>query len=460
LVRVKNDDPAHVLPGYDYDVTDEDALLNRMQFAGSDLHTPEGLHYRALVLPTSRDLSYPALKWVKRFVEQGGAVIGLKPAGPLGMVSSQQAAEYQQIADALWTNCGESGTSAVRYGKGTIYCTADTRSALAAQGTGPDFLYRLNSGDANSGDGRAFDFVHRNTASADIYFVRNTMNKGVEATFSFRVSGHAPELWMPDDGSRTPALVYNETQDGRTEVPLAFPAYGSVFLIFERTPGVHLVDLRREGKEVYPSVDEGVGAFSAGSSAFVASEPGVYRATGSDGQIKTFHVQSGDASAVSLGPWTLSFPPGWGAPASVPVEHFGSWSESEIPGVKYFSGTAAYHATLHLSAARIEPREQVWLNLGQVREIAAVIVNGKRVQTLWREPFAVRIDGGLHAGDNTVEIQVTNLWPNRIIGDMQPSATNIYTHTNVHAYTKDSPLLPSGLIEPVTVQVDAVQSLQ
>jgi hypothetical protein len=128
--------------------------------------------------------------------------------------------------------------------------------------------------------------------------------------------------------------------------------------------------------------------------------------------------------------------------------------------VKYFSGTAAYHATLHLSAARIEPREQVWLNLGQVREIAAVIVNGKRVQTLWREPFAVRIDGGLHAGDNTVEIQVTNLWPNRIIGDMQPSATKIYTHTNVHAYTKDSPLLPSGLIEPVTVQVDAVQSLQ
>jgi hypothetical protein len=92
-----------------------------------------------------------------------------------------------------------------------------------------------------------------------------------------------------------------------------------------------------------------------------------------------------------------------------------------------------------------------------VREIASVAVNGIPVQTMWRAPFVVRIDPQLHSGDNTLEIQVTNLWPNRIIGDLQPSATARYTHTNVRAYTKDSPLLPSGLLEPVTVQIDSMQ---
>jgi hypothetical protein len=96
------------------------------------------------------------------------------------------------------------------------------------------------------------------------------------------------------------------------------------------------------------------------------------------------------------------------------------------------------------------------LNLGQVREIASVAVNGIPVQTMWRAPFVARIDPQLHRGDNTLVIRVTNLWPNRIIGDLQPSATVRYTHTNVHAYTKDSPLLPSGILEPVVVQIGNV----
>ncbi len=85
-----------------------------------------------------------------------------------------------------------------------------------------------------------------------------------------------------------------------------------------------------------------------------------------------------------------------------------------------------------------------------------MVVNGTPVQTLWKAPFLVRIDPFLHAGENTIEIQVTNLWPNRIIGDLQPSAAARYTHTNVRAYTKDSPLLPSGLLTPVTLQTDWV----
>jgi hypothetical protein len=128
--------------------------------------------------------------------------------------------------------------------------------------------------------------------------------------------------------------------------------------------------------------------------------------------------------------------------------------------VKYFSGTGTYRTVLHIPSALLTSQRQLWLNLGQVREIASVAVNGIPVQTMWRAPFVARIDPQLHVGDNTLEIQVTNLWPNRIIGDLQPSATEHYTHTNVRAYTKDSPLLPSGILEPVTIQIGIMQRFE
>lgn len=95
---------------------------------------------------------------------------------------------------------------------------------------------------------------------------------------------------------------------------------------------------------------------------------------------------------------------------------------------------------------------------GQVREFAAVVVNGVQLSTLWREPFLVRIDPFLHEGENQIEVQVTNLWPNRLIGDQQPSMTSHTTRTNVRAYRKDSPVFPSGLLLPVNLEIDLVQS--
>lgn len=163
-----------------------------------------------------------------------------------------------------------------------------------------------------------------------------------------------------------------------------------------------------------------------------------------------------DLEAPTCAPWTLSFPAGWGAPPTDPLEHFQSWTESTDPGIRYFSGTAVYRTVLHFPASLAASGRQLWLQLGQVREIATVAVNGQTVDMLWRQPFAARIDRQVHSGDNMIEIKVTNLWPNRLIGDMQPTTTTQFAHTNVRAYTKDSPLLPSGILKPVTLQVGSV----
>ena len=440
-----------------FDVIDQDALLRRLQFSGADLHTPERLRYRALALPASRRLSYSALQWVRSFVEQGGTIIGLKPTAPLGIIFARQQAGYTHIADDMWSGCTH-GAARSNFGKGRIYCTQDAHAALQAMGVAPDFTYRLD-GESGSVQKNVFDYVHGETAGADIYFVRNGLNRSVKATLSFRVCNRAPEFWMADDGSIAPVLVYREAKR-RTDIPLTFPAMESVFLVFDKPPAVHVTQIRRGDDEVYPSVRQGEGTFASGTSGFVALTPGTYQLTKSNGRSTRVIVGPIEPSALKLGPWTLSFPSGWGAPRSVPVGHFRSWTQWSDPGIRYFSGTATYHAVLRVPAGLIRPDRQIWLNLGKVREIASVSVNGSSAGTQWRAPFQVRIDRQLHAGDNEIAIQVVNLWPNRIIGDLQPSAKVQYVRTNVRAYSADSALLPSGLLEPVRVSVGEINSLR
>jgi hypothetical protein len=146
-----------------------------------------------------------------------------------------------------------------------------------------------------------------------------------------------------------------------------------------------------------------------------------------------------------LKPWTVGFQSDRGAPdGSVEMPVLKSWTESSDPAVRYFAGTATYRADL--MAPDAQPGARIWLRLPQVREIARVFVNGKEAGTVWAKPLMLRMDAFLKPGVNHVEIEVTNLWPNRIIGDLQPAAREHITSTNIVKYRADSPLLPSGLI--------------
>ena len=134
------------------------------------------------------------------------------------------------------------------------------------------------------------------------------------------------------------------------------------------------------------------------------------------------------------------------------MDELNSWTNSADPGVRYFSGRATYRTVLHLTDAQVATASTANLNLGEVHEVAAVRINGKGVGTLWKFPYTIRTDGLLHAGANTIEVDVTNLWPNRLIGDAQDPNGKHYTWTNIRKYTKDSPLLPSGMLGPVRIE--------
>ena len=453
FVRLKRDDPAKVLPGYDYDVTDTEALLQRFSLAGGTLRTPEGIRYEAFALPASRVLPLAVLKFIERYIEAGGTIIGERPLHSQGVTSTANEQQFQTIAEHLWKSCESTSDHRAAVGKGNLYCTANSHEALRSAHILPDF-------EETGSTQLALDYVHRRTATADIYFIRNTLDRPVNAAVLLRVDHRQPELFHADAGTVERSLLFSSTEDGRTMVPLWLDARGSIFVIFRRPAlGSSVTRIEHDGKPLYVPANPSQTMPSAPLSVLQlentvllsTSSPGSYIVTFSNGTSTT--VTTANVPPISVvGPWTLSFPSGWGAPSQLQLRRLQSWTDSDNAGVRYFSGTATYRTTLLLTESQVVAASTAALNLGDVHEVAAVRVNDKSAGILWKSPYSVRVDGLLHAGENKIEIDVTNLWPNRLIGDAQNPEGKHYTWTNIRKYTKDSPLLPSGIIGPVNVE--------
>ena len=441
FVRLKSDDPAGVLPGFDYDVTDTEALLHRMVVDAGGLHTPEGIHYRMLVLPAWRIVPLSVVEFVQRYLEAGGTVVGQRPLRPQGIVPAAEDKRYQELTAKLWSACETSPEKRAKVARGTLFCIARARPALSAMAIAPDF----------ESSSPAIDYAHRRAGAADIYFVRNGKPESVKADLTFRTHDLQPEIFDPVTGNITRVMDFASTVDGRTTLHVELAPYEAFFVVF-RSPAakLHPIDIDRSGDSV-PLSNSTMVVEDRGALTLRTTEPGAYTVKFSDGRER--NVTFAPASTGSaIGNWTLSFPPNWGAPAQVDVPDLESWTDFSDPGIRYFSGTATYRTTLHMAPEQLSARRELWLDLGQVYEVARIRVNGTALTPLWKQPYAARIDSLLHPGDNSLEIDVTNLWPNRIIGDAQPGVTHRYTWTNIRAFNASSPLLPSGILGPVILR--------
>ena len=407
FVRLKADDPAHVLPGYDYDVTDEDALLHTLRAETGHLLGPSGVQWRLLVLPSDRRLSLAALEQIAAYVRHGGLLAGLPPLSATGLLSPAAEALFATVKQELWgVDCALGTHRSV--GNGEVWCTDQTRSVLAAKNVLPDVTVEDRSPiKLAGGSTAALDYAHRRTSFADIYFFRNGSSEAVSGTVLLRAAGKSVEFWDAASGQRYKAPEAHAQPDGRTRIALSLPSFGSIFVVLSRTQDSTL----------------------ATPSHLVRSE--------------LLHP---------LAPWSVTFQPNRGAPPNpVLFPHLTSWTDSDSPGVRYFSGSAIYRASV--LAPKHQPTDEVWLRFTAVHEIARVRINGHDAGTVWAHPFALDVGGWLKPGENSIEIEVTNLWPNRIIGDLQPGATTRYTETNIRAYKADSPLLASGLIGDIEWQL-------
>jgi hypothetical protein len=283
------------------------------------------------------------------------------------------------------------------WGKGRIRQGVDANQVLASLGVPRDFEYD------NAGPERKVMFVHRHLSDGEVYFLLNRTERSQDLNAIFRVSGKLPQLWHADTGEIDP--VSYRIENGHTTVPLHLDPNESVFVVF-RQP---------------------------------ASEQAVTVPARHETQLATLG-----------GEWTVRFAPDLGAPAEITLSRLASWTENSNPGVKYYSGAATYTKTIDVPAAWLKGGQRLTLDLGDVRELAGVSVNGRSLGVVWHAPYKLDIAGALKPGANTLELKVTNLWVNRLIGDKQPGAKK-YTFTVLPTYKADAPLRPSGLLGPVTI---------
>lgn len=391
FAQLKRSDPAGALPGYDYDVVTEEALLTRARAKDGRISLPDGVNYRVLALPDRAVISLPVLRKVKELVAGGVTVLGTKPVRATGLHQAAQAdAEVGRLAAELWDS-------------GRVAAGKTARQALLAAGTPPDFKLESAGPAADH-----FDFIHRRADNAEIYFVANRSNIAQRVSCVFRVAGKAPELWDPVSGRHAFAAAYTQ-REGRTVLPLDFAPYGSWFVVFREPAERHPATAKSNSPEIKPVADIG-------------------------------------------GSWTVKFDPKWGGPASVEFADLVSWPGRSEPGIKYYSGAATYEKTFDLpSASSPKPGTRMLLDLGNLRELAEVRLNGRLLGVVWSPPFRVDITGAAKPAGNKLEVTVVNFWPNRIIGDAALPQAERLTRTNIRKLTKDTRLMESGLLGPVRV---------
>ncbi len=282
--------------------------------------------------------------------------------------------------------------------------------------------------------------IHRQKDGADVFFVANLARTNGSARCAFGVSGKKPELWNPVTGERR-ELPEFEIKDGKTIVPLEFAAAESWFVIFRKP--ISSLERVAAAKNI-PELK-------------VASE--------------------------ITGPWQVSFDPKWGGP-QVPVtfDTLQDWTKRTEPGIKFFSGTAVYSQTFDVPDVKLKTKNsKLFLDLGTVHALAEVWLNGKNLGVVWTAPWRVDISSAIKSKRNNLEIKVTNVWANRLIGDEQqpadceygqgdfgnggplksfpdwfvkgqprPSAER-FTFSTWNYFNKNSPLVSSGLLGPVTL---------
>jgi hypothetical protein len=378
--------------GYGFDYVNADALIHKFSVKDGNITTESGMSYRVLALdPYSVHMSLPVLRSIRALVNQGAVAVGPKPVNTPSL--ADDAAEFQRIADELWG----SGSGEHSVGKGKVYAGQTLAEVLPALKIEPDFNYTKPESGTN------IIFVHRRLSDGDLYYVDNRTDRDEQVDADFRVTGKAPELWHADSGLIEDAAY--STSGEHTTVPLHLEPWGTVFVVF-RKPA-------KADSRTLPKMMET--------------------------KLETIE-----------GSWKVSFQPDRGAPPSTTLDKLASWSDNADVGVKYFSGAGTYTKTIQAPPDWFKPGAHLWIDLGDVRNLADVTVNGKPLGIVWHIPYRVDATSALKPGANELTIKVTNAWVNRLIGDQQPGAEK-YTFTVIHPYKVNSPLLPSGLIGPVQI---------
>ncbi len=386
----QNHKPPQSLPfpaGFSYDYCNPDVLLNRLSVKDGRMITPEGNSYRVLWLYDCKRMLPETLEKILSFVRQGVILVGERPENLATLSGGEKAAmRFGEMVNEIWGSDNEAVRSK---GKGKIY-TGDVFSALVAEKIKPDV----------APDTDEVNWLHRQSAEADLYYLSVSSEKGFNGAIAFRSAGFA-EIWNPLTGEIT-NIRSKRTSKEYTEVSLNIPSGTSLFVVFRKK------EIRR----------------------------------------RNYAVQEEERQEINS-PWQIRFPSGWDI-SSDPILLSGLTAWKNLPlgdAGKAFSGTAAYNTTFIFDKSE---NKHYLLDLGRVEYIAQVKLNGEEIGTIWTAPYRIEITKQLKTGENHLEIAVTSTWHNRLAFDAALPENQRKTWT-ISPPGSDSKMKEYGLLGPVSV---------
>ncbi|TKK71039.1 glycosyl hydrolase [Ilyomonas limi] len=425
---MKGNDTLPDRKGYNFDGCSPSQLYQASVQDGMIVFSGGG-SYRLLVLPAVKTMTPALLQKIMSLVKDGATVVGAPPVQSPSLSGYPACDEkLSTLATLLWGDVKYPQQQTTRiYGKGKVIWGGELNRQI--NNLYPEYdltaaiLQSMNVEQDFRSDGPV-RYTHRMSAGWDVYFVANTADKVINVNTFYRTVKGNPQLWDPLTGEVS-NLTHATVEQGVTKVPLQLAAYQSYFIVFT--------------KEHLP--------------------------------VATKSFTSGNKVVTTLsGLWQVSFDPKWGGPKQIQFDKLTDWTLRPEDGIKYYSGIAVYHKTFDLPLLVDNKEGRLLLNLGEVKNIARVKLNGKDLGVVWTAPWQVDITNAALAKGNQLEIEVANLWPNRLIGDERlpddgikndqwpewltlgmPRRSKRFTFTTFRHYTATSPLLPSGLKGPVTV---------
>lgn len=472
--------------GYNYDFANPTVLRSGIKVENRTLVAPSGARYRVLWLDRNCEvMSLDILKKIKEFADAGVIICGKEPKSCAGLKADDRA--FASIVDDIWhsrrknvfakgledclrrsgiqpdfraTVTSPVAEPVVRHSSPTIKATggsaghfdklSDQENAVEAPANAPD----------SYGD---FKYVHRTLPdSTQIYWVRNFSGKDSNVELSFRDGGKFAAIFNPENGDVTDADV--KFGNGRSTVSLPLLSADARFVVLSNRPQIKVtIDTvfvnttdttmicTSDSTEVHP-VDSLVSAghfdTSASSAQRKLSDQGISLR---DQQNSVAEPVEATTIQTVTSTWQVHFDQKNGGTADEEFPELVSWTRKENPIVKYFSGTAIYKTTVTIDSTQLATSARIFIDLGVVKNIADLSINGTPAGVLWKAPFRTAdIKPLLKEGDNLLEIKITNVWRNRMIGDVQPGEKHPVTAIR-RFYKSSDKLLPSGLLGPVRI---------
>ncbi|MDR0538735.1 MAG: glycosyl hydrolase [Tannerellaceae bacterium] len=415
--------------GYNFDACSPAALMESASVdERGNIIFPSGATYRILVLPNAATMTPRLLATIEKLVKSGATIIGNPPVKSPSLTGYPECDKsVKETAEQMWgslqsssvekiISCGSGhilfGGKYAQYKEGEIYPDYEVVAEhLRNTGEKEDFASATGN----------IRYTHRALGTADIYFISNRTDRAVEDVCTFRSSG-VPELWDAVTGEMRTLSGYKET-DGAISLPVRLSPSQSFFIVFDKTGA-------QSTKESLPD----------------------------------FLVQT-EIQTIG-GSWEVSFDTSLGGPEKATFESLTDWSKHTDEGIRYYSGKAVYRKVFDLS----EKKGTLFLDLGKVKNIARVRLNGHDLGVVWTSPFQVNITKSVKEKENILEIEVANLWVNRFIGDDYLPDDGVkdgkwpewllngtertsgrITFAPRRFYTRESPLMESGLLGDVRI---------